>query len=70
MAQVYLSDPSAPGEGTWRLVDATGMAQLSQTAIIGVGRDAADVSFLTSFGPMQFHSSEVKVELETAEAEA
>ena len=70
VAQVYLSDPSAPGEGKWRLVDATGMAQLSQTAIIGVGRDAADVSFLTSFGPMQFHSSEVKVELETAEAEA
>jgi len=59
--QVFLADPTIPGGGMWQLVDATGMADLEQTAIIGVGRDAADVSFLTTFGPMQFQYSKVEV---------
>ncbi|MGB7373839.1 transglutaminase-like domain-containing protein [Pontixanthobacter sp.] len=58
-AQVYLADGS--GAGAWHLVDATGMARAEDTAIIGVGRDAADVSFLTSFGMVEFHSSAVEV---------
>jgi len=64
VAQVYLeTDEQAdrPCGGAWHLVDPTGMADLSQTAIIGVGRDAGDVSFLTSFGPMQFMSSNVQL---------
>ncbi len=60
VAQVYLADPDGAG-GSWHLVDATGMADLANAAIIGVGRDAADVSFITSFGPMQFEYSKVSV---------
>ncbi|MEL6707273.1 MAG: transglutaminase family protein [Pseudomonadota bacterium] len=61
VAQVYLADPAQRGAGAWHIVDATRMADPEQTAIIGVGRDAGDVSFLTSFGPMRFVSSEVSV---------
>ncbi len=61
IAEVFLADPAIPGGGTWQLVDGTGMADLNQAAVIGVGRDAADVSFLTSFAPMQFLYSEVNV---------
>src|SRR5690606_35299724 len=43
VAEVYL-------EGGWHLVDATGMAQADAMARIGVGRDAADVAFMTSYG--------------------
>ncbi len=60
VAQVFLADQTS-GKGAWHMVDATGMADLSKAAIIGVGRDAADVSFLTSFGPMTFEYSKVDV---------
>ena len=60
VAEVFLADPSGDG-GTWQLVDATGMADLANAVKIGVGRDAADVSFVTSFGPMQFEYSKVEV---------
>ena len=43
VAEVFLG-------GAWHLVDATGMAKADGIAIIGVGRDAGDVSFLTAFG--------------------
>lgn len=61
VAEVFLADPAQPGGGTWQLVDATGMAELSQAVKIGVGRDAADVSFATSFAPMRFEYSQVQV---------
>ncbi|WAT19188.1 transglutaminase family protein [Aurantiacibacter sp. MUD11] len=61
VAEVFLNDPTAPGGGAWYLVDATGMADPAKTAKIGIGRDAADVSFLTSFGLSRFDSSEVQV---------
>ncbi len=61
IAEVFLADPEVEGGGAWQLVDPTGMADLTNTAKIGVGRDAADVSFLTTFGPMQFQSSAVAV---------
>lgn len=48
-------------EDSWHLLDATGMAKPSQMAVIGVGRDAADVSFLTSFGPAEFVFQQVSV---------
>ena len=43
------------------MVDATGMADPAQTVKIGVGRDAADVSFLTSFGMTDFGDKQVSV---------
>lgn len=61
VAEVFLNDPETEGGGTWQLVDATGMADPAETVKIGVGRDAADVSFLTSFGPNNFKRSKVTV---------
>lgn len=61
IAEVFLADPSTPGGGAWHTVDGTGMADPAKTVKIGVGRDAADVSFLTVFGASQFGSSEVQV---------
>ncbi len=64
LAEVFLADPEMPDGGTWQMVDPTGMADLSRAVKIGVGRDAADVSFVTSFAPMQFEY--VHVDLEVA----
>lgn len=54
MAEVFL-------DGAWHLVDATGMAQADATAVIGVGLDAAEVAFLSSYGPMQLIGQSVDV---------
>ena len=59
VAEVFLADPSVPGGGAWHLVDATGMADPAETVKIGVGRDAADVSFMTVFGEARFEDKEV-----------
>ncbi|MGX7953696.1 transglutaminase domain-containing protein [Tsuneonella sp. HG249] len=61
LAEVFLTDPTTPGGGAWYIVDATGMANPADTVKIGIGRDAADVSFLTSFGPAQFGDKTVAV---------
>ena len=61
VAEVFLADPTVPGGGAWHIIDATGMADAAHTAKIGIGRDAADVSFLTVFGPSNFNFSEVGV---------
>ena len=61
VAEVFLCDPTTPGGGTWQIVDATGMADPAQTVKIGIGRDAADVSFMTSFTASEFKSSSVSV---------
>ena len=66
VAEVFLDDPTTQGGGAWHLVDATGMADPAETAKIGIGRDAADVSFLTSFGPNKFLRSNVKVTADSA----
>jgi transglutaminase-like putative cysteine protease len=47
--------------GEWHFVDATGMAEEAAMAKIGIGRDAADVSFLTSFGEAQLNAQSVTV---------
>jgi len=47
--------------GEWHLVDATGMAEEGAMAKIGIGRDAADVSFLTAFGTARLNSQSVEV---------
>lgn len=54
VAEVFL-------DGRWHLVDPTGMATADQMAVIGVGRDAADVAFMTSFGAAMFQAQSVEV---------
>jgi transglutaminase-like putative cysteine protease len=48
--------------GAWHLVDATGMAKERDMAKIGIGRDAADVAFLTAFGGAVMNSQSVEVQ--------
>lgn len=62
VAEVFLEDPTIPGGGAWHIVDATGMTKPEEAVKIGVGRDAADVSFLTSFGLAEFGRKQVSVE--------
>ncbi len=57
VAEVYL-------DGGWHLVDATGMARPDQMVRIGVGRDAADVAFLTVYGNAVMQSQSVRVTAE------
>ncbi|MEO9777919.1 MAG: transglutaminase family protein [Sedimentitalea sp.] len=54
VAEVFL-------DGTWHLVDATGMASADEIVRIGVGMDAAEVPFLSSFGPMTLIAQSVSV---------
>lgn len=54
VAEVFL-------DGAWHIVDATGMSSPDRIAKIGVGRDAADVSFLSSFGNVEMISQSVEV---------
>ncbi|WP_404480106.1 transglutaminase family protein [Novosphingobium sp. BL-52-GroH] len=54
VAEVFL-------DGAWHLVDATGMTSPDRIAKIGIGRDAADVSFLSSFGGVEMLSQTVDV---------
>jgi len=54
VAEVFL-------DGAWHLVDATGMATEAKMAKIGIGRDAADVAFLTAFGPVEMIEQRVEV---------
>lgn len=55
VAEVFLG-------GAWHLVDATGMAKERDMAKIGIGRDAADIAFLTAFGTAVMNSQSVVVE--------
>jgi transglutaminase-like putative cysteine protease len=54
VAEVFLG-------GEWHIVDPTGMASACDTAIIGIGRDAGDVAFLTAFGPLELNGQSVTV---------
>lgn len=54
IAEVFL-------DGTWYMVDATGMSASDRMAKIGVGRDATDVSFLTSYAYAEMTSQSVEV---------
>jgi transglutaminase-like putative cysteine protease len=54
VAEVFLG-------GEWHLIDATGMARECDMAKIGVGRDAADVAFLTAFGFAEMRRQQVCV---------
>ena len=55
VVEVYL-------DGAWYLVDPTGMCRPDQMVRICVGRDAADVAFLTSFGQADLQSQWVDVQ--------
>jgi len=55
VVQVYL-------DSGWYMIDPTGMTVPQEFVVIRVGRDAADISFLTSFGTLEFESQSVKVE--------
>lgn len=59
VAEVWLAN--ADGAGNWHLVDATGMAEAASFARIAVGRDAADTSFLTSFGQADLRQLAIEV---------
>lgn len=54
VAEVFL-------DGAWHLVDATGMAKPADIVRICVGRDAADASFMTSYGRMDLVEQTVDV---------
>jgi transglutaminase-like putative cysteine protease len=47
--------------GAWHLVDATGMAKEADMVKIGVGRDAADIAFLTAYGEAVMNQQQVSV---------
>ncbi|MHB9880029.1 transglutaminase-like domain-containing protein [Pacificimonas sp. ICDLI1SI03] len=55
VAEVFL-------DGEWHLVDPTGMAPVDGIARIGVGRDAADISFMTIYGAATLEAQTVEVE--------
>jgi transglutaminase-like putative cysteine protease len=70
IASVYAPDVEPPDfhavaevflGGEWHLVDATGMARERDMVKIGVGRDAADVAFLSAFGTAEMKSQSVEV---------
>lgn len=56
VAEVFLG-------GGWHLVDPTGMAEAGEMAKIGVGRDAADIAFLTAFGNATLNHQTVTVSI-------
>lgn len=69
-ASVYAPDVTPPDfhavaevflDSEWHLIDATGMAGEGEMVKIGVGRDAADVSFLTVFGTAEMLTQTVEV---------
>lgn len=55
VAEVYL-------DGDWHMVDATGMTRPEETARICVGRDAADIAFLTAYREIRLIEQSVTVE--------
>jgi transglutaminase-like putative cysteine protease len=55
VAEVFLG-------GEWHLVDPTGMAHEQDMVKIGIGRDAADVAFLTAYGLAELVHQSVQVE--------
>ena len=54
VAEVYLN-------GGWHLIDPTGMTTADRMVVVGVGRDAADVAFLTAFGAATLNEQTVSV---------
>ncbi|SEM95938.1 Transglutaminase-like enzyme, putative cysteine protease [Loktanella fryxellensis] len=57
VTEVYLN-------GGWHLIDPTGMTTPDRMIVVGVGRDAADVAFLTAFGSAMLNEQTVSVTAE------
>ena len=55
-------------EGSWHLIDATGMALPDEMARIAVGRDATDIAFMTVFGVANLIEQRVTVKAEPVPA--
>jgi transglutaminase-like putative cysteine protease len=55
VVEVYLA-------GGWYLVDPSGLAPVEGLVRIGVGRDATDIAFMTSFGTANMNNQQVSVE--------
>lgn len=55
VAEIYL-------DGDWHMVDATGMTLSTESARICVGRDAADIAFLTAYREIRLIEQSVRVE--------
>jgi transglutaminase-like putative cysteine protease len=55
VVEVYL-------EGGWYLLDPTGLAPTEGLVRIGIGRDAADISFMSIFGAATLNAQSVAVE--------
>lgn len=64
LVEVYLADED--GRGGWHPIDPTGLAPVEGLVRIGVGRDAADVSFMTIFGGSATLNSQ-KVSVQSAD---
>lgn len=63
VAEVWLAPEGAgAGAGGWHLIDATGMTAADRFARIAVGRDATDISFMTTFGTASLNAQNVRVE--------
>lgn len=60
VAEVWLADGNDAAR--WHLIDATGMTRADGIARIAVGRDATDISFMTSFGTAVLVAQKVRVE--------
>ena len=54
VTEVYL-------DGDWHMVDATGMSRPTECARICVGRDAADIAFLTAYREIRLIDQSIKV---------
>lgn len=48
--------------GEWHIVDPSWLVSPDAAVVIGVGRDATDIAFLTSFGPAELVAQSVEVE--------
>jgi transglutaminase-like putative cysteine protease len=57
-------------DGRWRLIDASGLAPTEGLVRIAVGRDATDISFMTTFGYAEFVNQQVRVTRVDESAEA
>jgi transglutaminase-like putative cysteine protease len=62
VAEVYLGD-------RWRLIDATGLAPTEGLVRVAVGRDAADIAFMTIFGAAGLVSQSFAISRSTHHAE-
>ena len=61
--EAFLGDGSAGASaGNWYFFDASRLAPQTGYVRVGSGRDAAEVSFATLFGPVQFTGMEISVE--------